>query len=114
MFDDRDFVGGKAIIDNIVDTLQESQKVLLMMTENYMESGPCKFEHEQALYLYSLVERREHCIIPVMLRECQLPPQLQRLTYIDAGKESCLIAKIEESYNLNGNKVINNLFSLRD
>jgi len=108
MFDDRDFIAGKNIMENIIDNLQESQKILLMLTPNFVGSGPCMFEHKQAMYLYNWVEKREHCSVPVLLRPCEIPSQLKGLTYVDGEKESSLIANIIQSYDINGKSILVN------
>ncbi|XP_053384636.1 uncharacterized protein LOC123536364 [Mercenaria mercenaria] len=82
VFDERDFQGGKDISVNIREGMMNSLKVLLFLTPNFLQSGWCKYETDAAFVLsmgcgYS-------CIVPVLLEECEIPPTLVTLTYIDA------------------------------
>jgi len=111
MYADRDFTAGKLILENIQKMVQRSMKMLLMMTEHFTASAFCKHEHMVARHV-TLLENRHHCIIPVMLRPCEIPEELNMFTYINAEKEQNLIAKIIETYDVEGNVMVIILISL--
>ncbi|XP_018413434.1 PREDICTED: toll-like receptor 2 isoform X2 [Nanorana parkeri] len=45
-FHKRDFVPGKAIIDNIIDAMEKSYKTLFILSEHFVQSEWCKYELE--------------------------------------------------------------------
>ncbi|XP_070580944.1 toll-like receptor 3 [Ptychodera flava] len=49
-FSDRDFTAGKAILDNIVDAIEESRKTLCLVSNNFLNSEWCKFEQRMAMH----------------------------------------------------------------
>jgi hypothetical protein len=82
VFDERDFQGGKDISVNIREGMMSSLKVLLFLTPNFLESGWCKYETDAAFI--NSMGCGYSCIVPVLLDECEIPPTLVTLTYIDA------------------------------
>ncbi|XP_060575435.1 uncharacterized protein LOC132732927 [Ruditapes philippinarum] len=82
VFDERDFQGGKDITVNIREGMMSSLKVLLFLTQNFLESGWCKYETDAAFI--NSMGCGYSCIVPVLLEECEIPPTLVTLTYIDA------------------------------
>lgn len=82
VFDERDFQGGKDISVNILEGIKCSLKVLIFLTGNFLRSGWCKYETDAAFV--TSMGCGYSCIVPVVLEECEIPPTLVTLTYIDA------------------------------
>ena len=87
--DDRDFTPGVPILDNILDAIHSSYKVILVLTDHFVSSQWCQYEADQAI-IRSLglndVEdqgRNISCVIPVLLEDCKKPIKLQHLTHLD-------------------------------
>ncbi|XP_042791197.1 toll-like receptor 2 [Panthera leo] len=40
----RDFIPGKWIIDNIIDSIEKSHKTIFVLSENFVKSEGCKYE----------------------------------------------------------------------
>ncbi|KAJ8304052.1 hypothetical protein KUTeg_017635 [Tegillarca granosa] len=93
----QEFVGGTPIDENIISRMEESMKVLIVLTPNYTESGWCQYE-QRMIFIMSLTNQN-NCIIPLMLEPCNIPNTLKGLTYIDAncmsGFAPDLIAQIK-------------------
>ncbi|XP_078602527.1 tetratricopeptide repeat protein 22-like [Branchiostoma floridae x Branchiostoma japonicum] len=80
---DRDFLPGRRVFDNIIDSIKSSYKTLLILTPNFVTSEWCKYETEHAL-LKSLKSKRG-CVIPIMLHKCDAPESLRSITYFDVS-----------------------------
>ncbi|XP_076470839.1 uncharacterized protein LOC143300794 isoform X2 [Babylonia areolata] len=61
----RDFVVGKPIIDNIVDSIAASRHTIVVLTNSFVKSGWAMEELQQA-YHQSLEERRRHLVMVVL------------------------------------------------
>ncbi|XP_041349532.1 toll-like receptor 2 [Gigantopelta aegis] len=46
---ERDFEGGKMIIDNIVDCMDQSEKIIMIVSNNFARSNWCQCEVKMAL-----------------------------------------------------------------
>jgi len=86
---DRDFTPGVSVLDNIVEAIHSSYKVILVLTDHFVSSQWCEYEAEQAI-IRSLrlnevqdQDRNSSCVIPVLLEDCKIPIKLQHLTYSD-------------------------------
>ena len=88
---DRDFTPGLSVLDNIVEAIRSSYKVILVLTDHFVSSQWCKYEADQAI-IRSLrlnevqdQDSNSSCVIPVLLdlEECKIPIKLQHLTYSD-------------------------------
>lgn len=77
----RDFVPGKLITENMVESIERSQKTLMVLSPDFVRSGWCLFEANLSL-LKDCMERKP--IVPVMLKPCPVPLHLNHLTYIEA------------------------------
>ncbi|XP_069096734.1 uncharacterized protein [Pleurodeles waltl] len=77
----RDFVPGKLIIENMVESIERSQKTLMVLSPDFVQSGWCLFEANLSL-LKDCMERKP--IVPVMLKPCPVPLHLNHLTYVEA------------------------------
>jgi hypothetical protein len=79
---DRDFTPGVSVLDNIVEAIHSSYKVILVVTDHFVSSQWCKYEADQAI-IRSLRLKNNSCVIPVLLEDCKIPIKLQHLTYSD-------------------------------
>ncbi|KAL8613887.1 hypothetical protein ACOMHN_032877 [Nucella lapillus] len=61
----RDFVVGKPIIDNIVDSIAASRHTIVVLTNSFVRSGWAMEELEHA-YRQSIEERRRHLVVVVL------------------------------------------------
>lgn len=95
--DDRDFTPGVPILDNIVDAIHSSYKVILVLTNNFVSSQWCQYEADQAI-IRSLglnddqdQDCNNRCVIPVLLEDCKKPIKLENLTHLDMTIEKDFI-----------------------
>ena len=73
----REFVPGRTIADNIVDSIYDSRRIVTIVTPKFLESEWCKFEVDQGLH--RAIEK-PNTLVVVMLIEMQkikLPESLQ-------------------------------------
>ena len=80
----RDFVPGKAWLDNMADSVYNSRKVILVMTMNYLSSGFCKDEMRMAIHRCS--ERDDSSLVVVRvdnIKSSDIPKSLRHRTFID-------------------------------
>jgi hypothetical protein len=87
--DDRDFTPGIPILDNTVDAIHSSYKVILVLTDHFVSSQWCQYEADKAI-IQSLglndvedQDRNSSCVIPVLLEDCEKPIKLKHLTHLD-------------------------------
>ncbi|XP_027443661.1 uncharacterized protein LOC113918929 [Zalophus californianus] len=78
---ERDFTPGRNVLENMAECIQQSQKVLLVLSQDFVQSRWCLLEADLSLFGYCL-ERKP--VIPVLLRPCQIPLHLSHLTYLEA------------------------------
>ena len=90
----RDFEAGSGIQENIVAAIEQSSKVILVLSNNFLRSHWCMFEFEMA-QMQSL-ERGRNIIVPIMLtfiEMADMPSCLQwlvrRNTYISWNEDEC-------------------------
>ncbi|XP_041851909.1 uncharacterized protein LOC121646891 isoform X2 [Melanotaenia boesemani] len=82
-YHERDFTPGRTVLENMSECIQESQKVLLVLSQEFVRSRWCLLEANMSLFRDCL-ERKP--IIPVMLQsEVQVPVHLCHLTYLEAN-----------------------------
>jgi hypothetical protein len=86
---DRDFTLGVSVLDNIVEAIHSSNKVILVLTDHFVSSQWCKYEADQAI-IRSLKlndvqdqDRNSSCVIPVILEKCKIPIKLEHLIKYD-------------------------------
>src|SRR5215467_10133537 len=77
----RDFEAGVPILDNIERAIEQSAKMLAVMTPSWLESGWANFE---ALLMQTgdpaaMYQR----LIPIKLKPCDPPRRIALLTYVD-------------------------------
>ncbi|KAI8519753.1 hypothetical protein Bbelb_030100 [Branchiostoma belcheri] len=81
---DRDFQLGKYVLDNITAAIKQSAKVLVILTPDLLQSKWCKHEMKEALH--AKVEEATESVIPVLLKDCEVPDEIKNITYLDARK----------------------------
>jgi len=82
--DEENFDLGGPVLRNIARAMKQSRKILLVLTPNSIESEWVMFE---SLLTHSQdPTNRGLRLIPVMLKPCTLPPELQSFTYLDLTK----------------------------
>ncbi|CAH1783725.1 unnamed protein product [Owenia fusiformis] len=92
-FDGRDFIPGKYIADNIIDSIQQSRKLIFVITEKFIKSQWCGFELEMA-NLRQFDEKRNLVVLIFLeaIPKKKLPRKIRLLmkhmTYIEWDKEN--------------------------
>ncbi|XP_037622799.1 uncharacterized protein LOC119486627 [Sebastes umbrosus] len=80
---ERDFTPGRTVLENMSDCIQESQKVLLVLSPEFVRSRWCLLEANMSLFRDCL-ERKP--IVPVLLEPgVSVPLHLCHLTYLEAN-----------------------------
>lgn len=96
-FADRDFLPGTEIAENISSSIEKSDKVLMLISPDFVKSGWCWFEQQEAFRKYAL--DKKHCIIPVMLEDVvEMPKLLRNITYMDFLKEEDPVERIYKAF----------------
>ncbi|XP_028441649.1 uncharacterized protein LOC114560462 isoform X1 [Perca flavescens] len=82
-YHERDFTPGRTVLENMSDCIQESQKVLLVLSPEFVRSRWCLLEANMSLFRDCL-ERKP--IVPVLLEPgVSVPLHLCHLTYLEAN-----------------------------
>ncbi|GAA6223906.1 uncharacterized protein LOC118315701 isoform X1 [Lates japonicus] len=82
-YHERDFTPGRTVLENVSECIQESQKVLLVLSPEFVRSRWCLLEANMSLFRDCL-ERKP--IIPVLLQPgVSVPLHLCHLTYLEAN-----------------------------
>lgn len=81
-YHERDFIPGKTIIENMVEAIQGSQKIVLVLSPDFVQSRWCLLEANLSVF-QDCLERKP--VIPIMLVPCFVPLHLTHLTYIDTS-----------------------------
>ncbi|XP_040894717.1 uncharacterized protein LOC121182335 [Toxotes jaculatrix] len=85
-YHERDFTPGRTVLENMSECIQESQKVLLVLSPEFVRSRWCLLEANMSLFRDCL-ERKP--IIPVLLQSgVSVPLHLCHLTYLEASDPS--------------------------
>jgi hypothetical protein len=86
---DRDFTPGVSVLDNNVEAIHSSNKVILVLTDHFVSSQWCQYEADQAI-IRSLrlnevqdQDRNSSCVIPVILEKSKIPIKLEHLIKYD-------------------------------
>ncbi|NWV38922.1 TLR21 protein, partial [Grantiella picta] len=97
----RDFVPGKWIVDNIIDSMEKSHKTLFVLSEHFVQSEWCKYELDFSHF--RLFDENNDAAILVLLepiqskaipkRFCKLRKIMNTKTYLEwpAGEEQQLL-----------------------
>ncbi|KAM9854203.1 uncharacterized protein ACBR49_002822 [Aulostomus maculatus] len=82
-YHERDFTPGRTVLENMSDCIQESQKVLLVLSPEFVRSRWCLLEANMSLFRDCL-ERKP--MVPVLLEPgVSVPLHLCHLTYLEAS-----------------------------
>ncbi|XP_049429880.1 uncharacterized protein LOC125887245 [Epinephelus fuscoguttatus] len=82
-YHERDFTPGRTVLENMSDCIQESQKVLLVLSQEFVRSRWCLLEANMSLFRDCL-ERKP--MVPVLLEPgVSVPLHLCHLTYLEAS-----------------------------
>lgn len=82
-YHERDFIPGRTVLENMSDCIQESQKVLLVLSPEFVRSRWCLLEANMSLFRDCL-ERKP--MVPVLLEPgVSVPLHLCHLTYLEAS-----------------------------
>ncbi|CAC5359224.1 unnamed protein product [Mytilus coruscus] len=97
---DRDFAAGKLIMDNIIDAIFESKQVVLVISEEFLNSSWCEFELDMAR-MKMFQDNRDMLVVVLLdkLFPSQMPISLQRIW----NKVTCLEVDKTIGTNQNGN-----------
>lgn len=83
----RDFIPGKTIFDNVIDSVESSRHTVIILSKNFLKSNFCMYEFREA-FQQSIIERKRHLVVVLMeeIPEKELPNDLKRclktFTYI--------------------------------
>ncbi|XP_057691661.1 uncharacterized protein LOC130915688 [Corythoichthys intestinalis] len=90
-YHERDFTAGRTVLENMSECIQESQKVLLVLSSEFVRSRWCLLEANMSLFRDCL-ERKP--LVPVLLEPgvC-VPLHLCHLTYLEA-RDPEFVAKL--------------------
>ncbi|XP_078592903.1 tetratricopeptide repeat protein 22-like [Branchiostoma floridae x Branchiostoma japonicum] len=83
---DRDFILGKSVFDNIIHSIENSYKTLLILTPNFVTSEWCEYEKDQAMVEH--LKSKRGCVIPIMLEKCNVPASVRTITYLDVSRDA--------------------------
>ncbi|CAI9719065.1 toll-like receptor 13 [Octopus vulgaris] len=115
---DRDFLVGNDIVDNIVDSMQQSRKVVLVLSNDFAQSSWCQFE--ASIAQQKILEEHYDIIIPVLLNEIPSNLQTNRLgillkqkTYLEWPNDEQYEGMFWERFigRLNANDIDNEIYS---
>uniref|UniRef100_A0A7N9ARI6 TIR domain-containing protein n=1 Tax=Mastacembelus armatus TaxID=205130 RepID=A0A7N9ARI6_9TELE len=81
-YHDRDFTPGRTVLENMSDCIHQSQKVLLVLSPEFVRSRWCLLEANMSLFRDCLGRKP---IVPVLLESgVSVPLHLCHLTYLEA------------------------------
>ncbi|XP_063420036.1 uncharacterized protein LOC134705203 [Mytilus trossulus] len=84
---DRDFTPGISVLNNILEAIRESNKVILVISKSFVSSNWCQYEADQAV-IRSLKSKADNCVIPVLLEDCEIPDKIANLNYVNLSTET--------------------------
>ena len=80
----RDFELGRALVDNMAESVYSSRKVLAVLSKNYLESKFCRGELEMALYRSKVGRDGSLLVVTVDgIKKNKLPKALRESTFVD-------------------------------
>ena len=95
----RDFAVGASIAESIISAVKHSKRVIIILSENFIQSEWCQFEFQKAYH--QLLEEKRNRIIMILLHDInnqmldnQLGDYLKTRTYVRYG-DPWLWAKVE-------------------
>ncbi|XP_063964556.1 uncharacterized protein LOC129274564 [Lytechinus pictus] len=78
----RDYAYGATIAENIAENIDESYRIILILSPDSLRDHWCRYELQRA-HIETLKRR---CIVPVLLRTCKLPREVENLTHIKCNR----------------------------
>ncbi|KAM3932773.1 uncharacterized protein RB166_005814 [Leptodactylus fuscus] len=81
---DREFTAGKTIIENMTESIQSCQKIVMVLSPDFVRSRWCLFEANLSMFQDCMSHK---VIVPVMLKPCPMPLYLSHLTYLEVEDE---------------------------
>ncbi|KAM3932774.1 uncharacterized protein RB166_005815 [Leptodactylus fuscus] len=85
---DRDFTAGKTIIENMTESIQSCQKIVMVLSPDFVRSRWCLFEANLSMFQDCMSHK---VIVPVMLKPCPMPIYLSHLTYLEVEDEQFFV-----------------------
>ncbi|XP_060069392.1 uncharacterized protein LOC132549471 [Ylistrum balloti] len=100
MVADQGFIAGVPIMRNIEVFIEKSHKLLLLVSQHFLQSSYCDWEVEIA-HLYAADNRRKDFMIVVRLDESKMPRKLGYMTYINGVDMDIdeVGRKVDEAFN---------------
>lgn len=97
---ERDFTAGRRIDELIHEGMNQSEAVLIILSQSFIAKMWCMTEATQALEM-SYKSNNKLKVIPIRFHSLtdELPTVLRSIRYIDAEKEEDVAARINEVYN---------------
>ena len=87
----RDFIPGKTITENILNGIEESMKIVYLVSQKFKDNFMCMSE-----LLYGIMASHKDCensMIPVLLENIEMPREIQTINYVDATLEGTDVSK---------------------
>ena len=82
-YHERDFQTGRPVLDNIKYFIENSNKIVIALSTQYLSSEWTKYETEIAQFR-SIRLPHDLVVVPVVLARCDIPDRLSNITYLDA------------------------------
>lgn len=80
----RDFELGRALVDNMAESVYSSRKVLAVMSRNYMDSKFCRGELEMALHRSRVAHEGSLLVVRIDgIKKKKMPKALREQTFVD-------------------------------
>ncbi|HEX7313851.1 MAG TPA: toll/interleukin-1 receptor domain-containing protein [Pyrinomonadaceae bacterium] len=86
LIDFRDFKSGALSVDEMQRAVLESKRVILVLSEEYIQSEWAHFENAMAQTLDPAAANRK--MIPILHKDCVIPLRIQIMTYRDLRVET--------------------------
>ncbi|XP_061533929.1 uncharacterized protein LOC133403232 isoform X2 [Phycodurus eques] len=98
-YHDRDFTAGRTVLENMSECIHDSQKVLLVLSSEFVRSRWCLLEANMSLFRDCL-ERKP--IVPVLLEPAVcVPLHLCHLTYLEADDPEFVVKLVKVLFTPN-------------
>ncbi|XP_052780273.1 uncharacterized protein LOC128217280 [Mya arenaria] len=83
-YHERDFTPGSSILTNMIDTIRRSRHMLVVLSEDFVNSPYAVHELNEALHIRI---SEGYSIIPIKIEPCQVPDAIKHITWIDAEND---------------------------
>ncbi|XP_078689135.1 uncharacterized protein LOC144920680 [Branchiostoma floridae x Branchiostoma belcheri] len=88
----RDFNIGMSTAHNIDWAVENSSKILIVLSQNFLSSNWCKVELKAAIE--KELRSDKYCVLPILKSECEIPTELAHLTYLDCTDGTVDVARL--------------------